>query len=64
MPGDQADAFFRHHAIGGVSWREEERPRAAKFVDYRVDLLLRPPFVGPIASKSGPLFRHWRSGGF
>jgi hypothetical protein len=27
-------------------------------------LLLRPPFVGPIASKSGPLFRRWRSGGF
>src|SRR6201988_4860589 len=53
---DQADAFFRHHAIGGVSWREEERPGAAKFVDHRVDFAVAAAFCRPDRLKIRPPF--------
>ena len=53
---DQADAVFRHHAIGGVSWREDERPGAAKFVADRVDLAVAAAFRRPDRLKIRPPF--------
>jgi hypothetical protein len=37
---DQADAFFRHYAIGGVIGREDERPGAALYTTPVVYLYL------------------------
>jgi hypothetical protein len=53
---DQADAFFGHHAIGGIAWREDERPGAAIFVDNRVDLAVAAAFCRPDRLKIRPPF--------
>jgi hypothetical protein len=34
---DQADAFLRHDTVGGVARRQDQHPRAEKFIDDRVD---------------------------
>ena len=36
--GDQADAGFCHHAVGGVAGREDEHPGTAQIVDNRMNL--------------------------
>jgi hypothetical protein len=53
---DQADAFFRHHAIGGIARREDERPGAAEFVDHRMDLAVAAAFRRPDRLKIRPPF--------
>jgi len=59
---DQAHTSFRHNAIGSVAGRQHEHPRAALFVDNRMNLAvstafgdayrlrLRPPFP-PLAQR-------------
>jgi hypothetical protein len=42
--GDQADAGFRHHAIGRVAGREDEDPGTAKAVDDRMNLAVAAAF--------------------
>ena len=54
--GDQADAVFGHHAIGGVAGREDEGPRPAKRVDYRMDLAVATAFRKPDRLKICPPF--------
>lgn len=54
--GDQTDAFFRHHAIGGIARREDERPGPAKFVDHRVDLAVAAAFRKPDRLEISPPF--------
>ena len=53
---DQADAFFRYYTVGGVSWREDERLGAAKFVDYRMDLAVAAALRSPDRLKICPPF--------
>ncbi len=55
-PGDQADAFLSHHAIGGVAWRQDERPRPAGRVDDRVDLAVSAALRKPDRLKIRPPF--------
>ena len=52
--GDQTDAFFRHHAIGGVAGRQEERPGPAEFVGHRMDLAVAAAFRRPDRLKIRP----------
>jgi hypothetical protein len=54
--GDQTDAFLRHRAISGVTGCNDEGPRAAEFVDYRVDLAVATAFREPDRLKIGPPF--------
>ena len=60
--GDQADASFRHDAVGGIARREDEDPGSAELIDDCMNfavapafrdadrLLLRPPFP-PLAQR-------------
>ena len=54
--GNEAHAFLRHRAIGGVARREDERPRPAELVDYRVDLAVLAAFRDADRLKIGPPF--------
>ena len=54
--GDQAHAFFGHHAIGGVARREDEGPGPAEFVDDRVDFAVATAFRNTDRLKIGPPF--------
>ena len=54
--GDEAHAFFGHHAIGGVAGSKDERPGSAEFVDERIDLAVAAPFRKPDRLKFGPPF--------
>ena len=54
--GDEADAFFGHHTIGGIAGREDERPRPAEFVDDRMDLAVTAAFRKPDRLKFRPPF--------
>ncbi len=53
---NEADAVFRHHAIGGVAWRENEDPGPAKLVDYRMDLAVAAALRSPDRLKICPPF--------
>ena len=57
--GDKAHAFFGHHAIGGVSGREDEGPGPAEFVDDRVDFAVATAFRNADRLKIGPPFPPW-----
>ena len=54
--GDQADAFLRHDAIGGVARRQDQHPRAEKRIDDRVDFAVAAAFREPDRLKFGPPF--------
>ena len=54
--GDEADAFFRPHAVGGVAGREDESPRPAEFIDDRVNLAVATALREPDRLKIGPPF--------
>jgi hypothetical protein len=60
--GDQADAFLRHDAIGGVARRQDQHPPAEKRIDDRVDFAVAAAFRESDRLKFGPLFRRWCSG--
>ena len=47
--GDETDAFFGHHTIGGIARCENQRPGRQNLSAIAWILLLRPPFVSPIA---------------
>ena len=53
---DQAHAVFGHHAIGGVSGREDEGPGPTEFIDDRVDLAVAAAFRNTDRLKIGPPF--------
>ena len=53
---DKAHAFFGHHAIGGVSGREDEGPGPTEFVDDRVDFAVATAFRNTDRLKIGPPF--------
>ena len=54
--GDQADAFLRHDAIGGVARREDQYPRAEKLIDDRVDFAITAALREPDRLEFGPPF--------
>ena len=54
--GDQADAFLRDDAIGGVARRQDQHPRAEKRIDDRVDFAVAAAFREPDRLKFGPPF--------
>jgi hypothetical protein len=54
--GDQAHAYFGHHAIGGVSGREDEGLGPAEFVNDRVDFAVATAFRNTDRLKIGPPF--------
>ncbi len=53
---DQADAFLRHDTVGGVARREDQYPRAEKFIDDRVDFAVVAAFRKPDRLNFGPPF--------
>jgi hypothetical protein len=53
---DQADAFLRHNAVGGVARREDQRPRPEIFVDDRMDFAVAAAFGWRDRLKFGPPF--------
>jgi len=55
-PRDEADTVLRHNAIGGVAGREDENPRPAKLVDYRMDLAVAAALGRPERLKIRPPF--------
>ena len=61
--GNKADTVFGRRAIGYVARCEDEGPRPAKLVDYRMELAVTTAFRMPDRLKICPLFRRWRSGG-
>jgi hypothetical protein len=54
--GDQADAFLRHGAVGGVARREDQYPRAEKLINDRVDFAVAAALGEPDRLKFGPPF--------
>ena len=56
LAGDQADAFLRHDAIGGVARREDQYPRAEKLIDDRVDFAITAALREPDRLEFGPPF--------
>ena len=54
--GDQADAFLRHDAIGGVARRQDQHPPAENRIDDRVDFAVAAAFRESDRLKFGPPF--------
>ena len=54
--GNEAHAFFGHHAIGRIAGREDEGPGPTEFVDYRVNLAVLAAFRDADRLKIGPPF--------
>jgi len=54
--GDQADAGFGHHAVGGVARREDQHPGTTKVVDNRMDLAVSTAFGDTYRLRLGPPF--------
>ncbi len=53
---DQADAFLRHDAIGGVARREDQHPRPEILIDDRMDFAVAAAFRAPDRLKFWPPF--------
>jgi hypothetical protein len=53
---NEANAGFRHDAIGNVAWCQDEDPRPAKLIDYRVDLAVAAALRSPDRLKICPPF--------
>ncbi len=53
---DQADTFLRYDTVGGVARRQDQHPRAEKFIDDRVDFAVAAALGEPDRLEFGPPF--------